>query len=396
MKIQLWSYNYSPEPTGIGPVSATWAAAMAERGHSISVVAAHPHYPEPSWKRPRRPTRASEDGIDVIRLPLLVGRESARARMRQDASFSASLAAALPFLPRADVRVVVSPCFPALAVAIAARKLGAAPWLLWVQDILPDGAISTGLLDPSSRVAAVTRRLELAAYESAARVVVISDRFEENLLAKGVPAGKLSRIYNPATQPLAAAPRTQFSGPPRLLVMGNIGHSQGLAEVVRRFQGDAQLSELGAELLIAGAGVCADEVRAAIASERVRMLGLVSDAELKELLESSSAGLVSQAAELPEFNFPSKLMNYLAAGLPVVGYVAPDSEVAGVIGASGAGIVVDNAAPEGLGPALAALLNDAERLASAASAAHRFAAEQLTPAALASRFENETNQLPNG
>lgn len=49
MMIQLWSYNYAPEPTGVGPVSTTSARAMRDRGHEVHVVAAHPHYPSPEW-----------------------------------------------------------------------------------------------------------------------------------------------------------------------------------------------------------------------------------------------------------------------------------------------------------------------------------------------------------
>lgn len=393
MRIQLWSYNYAPEPTGIGPVSHTWARAMAERGHHVTVVAAHPHYPEPVWGRKWLPARNHENEVDVIRLPLWVGRDSALARMRQDASFSAALTAAYPFLPRADARVVVSPCFPALACAVAAGKLGRAPWLLWLQDILPDGAVSTGLVDESSRVIRLSRKLELAAYSSADRIAVISDRFEQNLLTKGVPAAKLSRIYNPATLPAATAPRETFAEAPRVLVMGNIGHSQGLDQVVRCFESSERLAEIGARLIITGTGVAVDEVRAAITSDRVELRGVVSSEELIGELGRASVGLVAQAAERPEFNFPSKLMNYLASALPVVGFVDPASEVAEVLGASGAGRVIDNRSPGLLGDSLAQLLEDHAVLAAYSRSAHHFAMVNLTSSALAEKFEENITRI---
>src|SRR5438045_1758786 len=67
MRIQLWSYNYDPEPTGIAPLSTVWAHAMRARGHDVEVVAAHPHYPEPVWGRPIRPRRELRDGVRVWR-----------------------------------------------------------------------------------------------------------------------------------------------------------------------------------------------------------------------------------------------------------------------------------------------------------------------------------------
>jgi hypothetical protein len=35
MRLQLWSYNYAPEPTGIAPVSEVWAHAMKALGNKI-------------------------------------------------------------------------------------------------------------------------------------------------------------------------------------------------------------------------------------------------------------------------------------------------------------------------------------------------------------------------
>lgn len=393
MRIQLWSYNYAPEPTGIGPVSATWAKAMTELGHEVTVVAAHPHYPEPIWGKRLRPTRSTEAGVDVIRLPLWTGRDSTLARMRQDASFSAALAAAFPLLPKADARVVVTPCFPALATAIAASKLDKTPWMLWVQDILPDGAIDTGLLDADSLPARLSRKLELAAYDNADRVVVISDNFKKNLAKKNVPAEKLSRIYNPATVDIADLPRGEFGGAPKILVMGNIGHSQGLTDVVKQFEASDRLRELGARLVITGTGVAADELRAAITTDRVEMLGLVSQERLAEELSTATFGLVSQLGTLPEFNFPSKLMNYLASALPVLASVGPESEVASVINETGAGWVCDNSRPGALVETIVDALEMPGELEVRSAAAHRFATANLSSEALAAAFEAQIQDM---
>jgi hypothetical protein len=42
LRIQLWSSNYDPEPSGIAPLSSMWAQAMQARGPHLDVVAAHP------------------------------------------------------------------------------------------------------------------------------------------------------------------------------------------------------------------------------------------------------------------------------------------------------------------------------------------------------------------
>jgi hypothetical protein len=39
VRIQLWSYNHDPEPTGIGIVSTVWARGLRDRSHQVEVVA---------------------------------------------------------------------------------------------------------------------------------------------------------------------------------------------------------------------------------------------------------------------------------------------------------------------------------------------------------------------
>jgi colanic acid biosynthesis glycosyl transferase WcaI len=397
LRIQLWSIYYDPVPTGIGPIVTVWARAMRERGHEVEVVTSHPHYPEPVWGESRRPYRERRDGVPVLRLPLAVGRGSAGQRLRQEASFAASLALAAPALGTPDVIVAVSPSFPALAPAMANARLRRRPWVMWLQDILPDGAVSTGLLRPG-RALDAARRLERAAYRSAARVVVISDAFAENLGAKGVPREKIVRLYNPSTRPAPVDLGREHAsdGAARILSMGNIGLSQGLPEYVRRFQSSAALARSGARLLIAGHGVAADEVRSAIASDRVEMLGLVSDDRLEQELRRATLGVVTQRSGISEFNLPSKLMNFMAYGLPVVAAVEPRSEVARIVEDSGAGWVSDSARPEQFAERIATALADGGELERRGEVAAAYARRHFSPEGLAERFEEVLDEVVGG
>ena len=115
----------------------------------------------------------------------------------------ASLALAAPFTGRPDVRVAVSPCFPALLPTMVSAKARGIPWALWLQDILPDGAATTGLVKAGPLLSAA-RMLEASAYRSASRVIVISEAFRRNLQDKGVPSSKIATIYNPAARSVGA------------------------------------------------------------------------------------------------------------------------------------------------------------------------------------------------
>lgn len=391
LKVDLWSFHYHPEPTGIGPVSRTLAVGLKERGHEISVVAAHPHYPEPMWGSARLPHRARPDGIPATRLPLWIGRDTAIARYRQELSFVGGQFLTMPSRRRPDVIVYASPSFPGLLAPMAFRRARRVPWVLWLQDILPDGAASAGIVDDDSSVMRQSRRLELAAYRSATRIVAISEAFIENLVGKGVPREKIELLYNPATRVrrLPPAPVT----PPRIISMGNIGHSQGLAPLVAAFERSEEMRRLGAELVITGSGVAAADVRAEIRSDRVRALGVVDDERLEIELAGATLALVSQRHGGAEFNFPSKLMNFMAYGLPVLAVVDPASEVARVVRRADAGWVVDSTDPDAFPAALAGILAEPDEWAVRGAAAQAFADVHFSRAGFAGRFESILGQV---
>lgn len=388
MKIQLWSCQYDPEPLGIGPVSRVWAQEMVRLGHRVDVVAGHPHYPSPEWGSRALPYREVRGGIPVTRLPLRIGRVTKSQRMIQEMSFATSLTAAAPFLGSPDLLVSVSPSFPALLPAMVNARLRRTPWLIWLQDILPDGAASTGYLEDRGVVYRGSRKLESAAYESAAKIIVLSESFRTNLLAKGVPDEKIEIAYNPATFPVRLRDRSGESGrPPRIICIGNIGRSQNLEMIVRAFQADEKLAEIGAELVITGTGVAEPDVRAAVSTDRVKMLGLVSSERLEDELRCADVGIVTQSYEGGEFNVPSKLMNYLAIGLPVVVSVDAGGEVAGIVDRSGAGWVTDHRDPREFTRALSDALSDRDELGRRGAAGFEFASDNFSPGALARRFD---------
>jgi colanic acid biosynthesis glycosyl transferase WcaI len=389
MRIQLWTCQYDPEPLGIGPLAGAWAREMLARGYRVDVVAAHPHYPEPRWGSRLKPYRENRDGMTVYRLPLKVGRKTRRERLTQELSFLASLSAAAPLLPGADVQVAISPSFPALLPAMLNAEARRTPWVIWLQDILPDGAASTGYVDRSGPIYRASRGLEDAAYRSAAHVVVLSESFRENLISKGVPGEKISLAYNPATFPAESLYRSsvEAEAPPRILCMGNIGKSQNIPAIIAAFEANRRLEELDARLVIAGTGVAEDEARAAIKGDRVEMPGLLLGQDLVDELARADLGLVSQSYDGGEFNVPSKLMNYLAVGLPVVASVDPEGEVAGILERSGAGWMTDRVEPPAFAEAAAEAITDPAARQKRSGLAVEFASRNLMPSSLADTFE---------
>jgi len=394
LNIQLWSYNYDPEPTGIGPVSRVLAEGLRDRGHHVEVVAAHPHYPEPAWGARLLPYREVRNGIPLLRLPLWIGRENAVERYRQELTFMVAQFAALPSLPRPDVLVSASPSFPALLPAMINARTRRTPWVIWLHDILPDGAASSGIVDEGSIVIRAARRLERAAYHEANRVVVLSRAFTHNLVDKGVPEDKIQLIYDPATR----VPRQEFplqspAQPQRLLSMGNIGYSQGLAPLVAAFERSDALADAPVQFIITGSGMAAGDVRSEVRSERVEMLGVVEDERLEDELGRANIAFVSQQHEGAEFNIPSKIMNFMAYGLPVLAAVNPGGEVARIVEEAGAGWVVDSSDPDSFPRKLVEILQAPGEIEERGRAAHEYAQRHFTQAGFAERFDDTLSEV---
>ena len=292
-------------------------------------------------------------------------------------------------LARPDAAVVVSPVFLALGPMILRAKLRRHPWVLWLQDILPDAATTTGLMRSGAAVDAA-QRLERAAYSSATRMVVPSEAFRRNLIAKSVDSSKIDVIPNPATHEiLGSARRRSDSSSPRLLAIGNIGYSQGLACFARTLE---ETSE-DFQLRISGTGELGAELGREVRTERVRALGLVSDEQLRVELDAADVGVVTQRSDIVEFNVPSKLATLMARGLPVLASVNPGSEVARIVRESAGGWVCDSARPDQLEALLAGELQDLEERRWRGAAALAYAQRHFSVAAIADRFERILERL---
>jgi colanic acid biosynthesis glycosyl transferase WcaI len=113
----------------------------------------------------------------------------------------------------------------------------------------------------------------------------------------------------------------------------------------------------------------------------------VSDEELDDELGRATLGVVSQRPDVSEFNVPSKLMNYMARGLPVLASVRTDSEVAGLVEESGAGWVTDCASPAEFAAKAAEVVRNRDELAWRGKAGLQYALGHFAPERTAEAFE---------
>jgi colanic acid biosynthesis glycosyl transferase WcaI len=334
-----------------------------------------------------------------------VGRDTAKQRLLQELSIASSYLGASPILGppllgKPNVLLVVSPPFPTLLAAALNSRLRALPWVYWMHDLLPDGAVSTGLLDEHSPILRASRWLERMAYREAKSIAVLSQAFADSVMSKGVPQEKVQLIYDPATRPFpnlngcmrGVGERDQI----KVLSMGNIGLTQGLAPLVAAFERSEGLAKRGVKLVITGNGVAADDVRSEIRSDRVEYRGLVSDERLEHELRSATLALVSQSYGGAEFNLPSKLMNFMAYGLPIVAAVNPAGETARLVEKAGAGWVADTSEPDLFPKTVLSALDDPGDVQRKAEAARSYAEESFTRRAFGDSFDRLLRKVAAG
>jgi colanic acid biosynthesis glycosyl transferase WcaI len=399
MRVLIVGINYRPEVTGIGPYNTDLAEHLAACGHKVAVLTAPPWYPH--WKIDAAYLGGlpygSEliNGVRVIRSPILLpgARQTTLRRILFDSSFAASALLASVGIGRVDVVICVSPPLQLGVMAWLVASTRRARLIVHLQDIVPDAALSTGMMR-TGRVLALSRQLERFVYRRADRITVISDGFRDNLLAKGVPAGKVMVLPNWIdaerfdVQPDSAMRATLGAPDGETLVLhtGNMGAKQGLETVV-----DAAVELAGENIAITligdGQSRASLESRASrLPGHRLRFLPLQDD--LPSTLAAANILVLSQRAQVTDSAAPSKLLSYMAAGKPVVATVNESSEAGQLIKQAGCGIVVPPERSDRLADAIRELHRHPEKHAELGAAGRRHVAEHFDRARILGRWSD--------
>ena len=374
MRILILTTYYPPDSAANGVLMKQLAVDLKGRGHEIEVVTSVPHYDGDRIRegyRGRLGRRDLEDGVGVRRLYLFVPRKKnwLFGRALNYLTWNLLSAAACLLGPRPDVIFVPSPPLTNGLVGFAAGRLRRAPFVYNVQDVYPDIAVRLGVLR-SRRSIAFFRRMEKFVYAKAAAVSVISEGFRYNLLAKGVPPGKIEVIPNFADtgliRPLLR--RNAFSAAHGLddrfvvLFAGNIGLSQGLEHVLeaaRRLAGHPEIL-----FLIVGAGAAKPglvDLAARLGLPNVRFLPFQPYQDIPEMYAASDAGLVPLKRGFTGESVPSKVLSILAAARPLIASVDEGSETWRLAREAGCGLCVPPEDPAALTGAVLDLAGDRER-----------------------------------
>ncbi|MRR10384.1 glycosyltransferase WbuB, partial [bacterium] len=322
LRILIICQYFPPEVAPIGVMMKELAADLAAAGHRVTVVTGFPNHPRGivfAGYRRRLFQREMADGIRVIRCYMHVSpRRSVLARILGYLSFGLSALSAALRLPRHDAVLLPSPPLTNGALALALRLIRGWPYVYNVQDIFPDAAITAGIITKPAVIGAL-RRFERCIYRRAGRIAVISEGFRANLIAKGVPAGKIELIHNwlDAAE-IAPQPRdNEFSGRHGLngrfvvLYSGTIGLISGaeiLVDCARRLSGCRDIL-----FLFVGEGVTKETIVRMAEQQHLsnmRFLPFQERELLPQVQSSADVSVVTLKRGMGRTSVPSKILGY--------------------------------------------------------------------------------------
>lgn len=239
--------------------------------------------------------------------------------------------------------------------AMVAKKLSKkykkkVPFVYNLQDIFPDSLVNTGMTQKGSFLWKIGRKLENYTYENAEKIIVISDSFKRNIMAKGVMEEKIEVISNwidlDTVHPVSRKDNKLISefgiDPTKFLVIyaGNFGAAQG-ADVVLKAAEKLKSNE-GIQFVIFGGGAYFEEAKKESEKlDNVFIHELMSADRISEVYSLGDVALITCKPGTGNAGMPSKTWSIMACNTPIIASFDTDSDLADVIRDSNAGVCVE-------------------------------------------------------
>jgi lipopolysaccharide/colanic/teichoic acid biosynthesis glycosyltransferase/glycosyltransferase involved in cell wall biosynthesis len=388
----LFVSQYFPPETGAAPARALhFARALARAGHEVRVVTGLPNHPSGeirpeyrgAWRRSER-----ADGVAIERVWLYATpRKVPLTRLWNHLSFAL---AALPVMlsgPRPDVVVASTPpLFHGLAAWLAA-KLRGATFVNDCRDDWPHAAIALGEMR-AGLVANVLDAVSRFFQSRSARVLVVTPGMRIQLATRGLEARRLVLLPNGADTELFRPPATRPAADGRpftVIYAGTHGLVHGMEALVDAAE---QLRDEPVRFRFVGDGVAKEPLQRRAAERGLSNMVFepsVAPAALVALLHEADAAIATtRGGSFAGETIPVKLFDYLACGCPVVAAVRGDA--AGVVEASGGGLVVEPENGTAIAGAVRALRDDPALAARLAAAGPAFVEREHSRRALGERL----------
>lgn len=224
------------------------------------------------------------------------------------------------------------------------------PYIYNLQDIFPDSLVNTGMTKKGSILWKVGRKIENYTYKNADKIIVISEGFKRNIMAKGVSEEKIEVISNwidlNSVHPVSREDNkliTEFDiDLDKFLVVyaGNFGAAQG-ADIILK-AAEKLKNETNIQFVIFGGGAYFEEAKKeAEKLDNVFIHELMPVDRISEVYSLGDVALITCKPGTGSAGMPSKTWSIMACNTPIIASFDTDSDLANVIRDSGAGECVE-------------------------------------------------------
>ena len=209
------------------------------------------------------------------------------------------------------------------------KKIRHIPFVYNLQDIFPDSLVGTGLAKKDGILWKIGRVIENITYRNADKIIVISQDFKRNIMAKGVPEDKIEVIYNwvdeNAVVPVKDEDNELFEefgisrDKFRVVYAGNLGNAQNIGiivEAAKRLKDNNNI-----EFVIFGKGSLKNEINETKAKEQLDNLKIFPIQPYERVSKVYGLGHVCIVACKPGLGgaaMPSKTWSIMSSGRAVL------------------------------------------------------------------------------
>lgn len=404
MKVLELSPYYYPEKISSSHLSDDLAEAFANAGFEIEVYSPTPTRgitEEVYREYKNKPVEELKNGkIKVYRFKMF--REGRNPIVRAARYILVNLIQYSKGKRAKGVDVVFGASTPptqGVLCALVAKKLSKknkkkVPFVYNLQDVFPDSLVNAGMTSENSLIWKIGRKIEDFTYKNADIIIVISEDIKNNILKKGVPAGKIRVIRNwvdtESVKPVAKSENSLIkelglnADTFKTVYAGNLGKAQGigmLAQAAKLMSG-----ERDTEFVVFGDGAEKETLEREIKEnslDNIKLFPLQPPEKIAQVYSLGDVCVVACKKGTGKGAFPSKTVSVMAAGSPVLAAFDNDSELCKIVKEYGIGEVCEPENAEEFVKALKSLKADRDKLRQMGEKARelalaRFSKEQCT------------------
>ena len=204
------------------------------------------------------------------------------------------------------------------------------PFVYCLQDIFPDSLAGTSLAKKGGFLWKIGRVIEDFTYKYADKIIVISEDFKKNLLAKSVPEDKIVVVYNWVDQnAVVDIPREKNKLFDKYNIdrekfyieySGNIGLTQNM-DMLLEVMKELKVSHPDIGLVLVGEGAYKAQVEEIVKRDKltnVTMIPFQPYEDISHVFSLGDAGLVISKPGVGANSVPSKTWSIMSASRPVL------------------------------------------------------------------------------